>query len=86
MVLRLQIKDLNIINPKNWKKLAYKGDFDDTGMNTYISTDILNSLGLSIGDSVIFEYKGNKVNTSIGKKGRVGLTRPEIKKLGYMNP
>ncbi|NVM30957.1 MAG: hypothetical protein HWN65_19100 [Candidatus Helarchaeota archaeon] len=78
----MKVKGLKIVNPKNWKKLEYKGDFDDNG-NTTIPKDTLNELGLNFRDSVIFEYKGKKVNTNVGQNGKIGLTRPEINKLGY---
>ncbi|MFX1294991.1 MAG: AbrB/MazE/SpoVT family DNA-binding domain-containing protein [Promethearchaeota archaeon] len=81
----MKIKGLIIKNPKNWKASAYNGGFDDTGMNTTIPQDILNKLGLKSGDSVMFEFKGRRISTNVGPNGRVGLTRPEINKLGYLN-
>ena len=80
----LKVKGLKIINPKNWKKADYTGEFNDTGMNTTIPQDILDKLGLKARDGVMFEYKGNKVSTTVGSNGRIGLTSPEVKKLGYM--
>ena len=81
----MKIEGLIIKNPKNWKQSVYKGDFADTGMNTTIPRDILNKLGLKTGDSVMFEFKGKHITTTVGPNGRIGLTRPEIKKLGYMD-
>ncbi len=80
----MKVKGLIIKNPKNWKKSEYTGEFNDTGMNTTIPQEILDKLGLKFGDSVIFEFKGNKVNTNVGRDGRIGLTSVEVKKLGHI--
>ncbi|TFG04284.1 MAG: hypothetical protein EU536_04905 [Promethearchaeota archaeon] len=80
----MKIKELKIINPRNWKKADYTGEFNETGMNTMIPQDLLEKLDLKPRDGVIFEYKGNKVSTNVGSEGRIGLTRPEIEKLGYL--
>ena len=80
----MKVKGLKIINPKNWKKADYTGEFNDTGMNTTIPEDILDKLGLKARQGVMFEYKGNKVSTTVGTNGKIGLTRPEVNKLGYM--
>ncbi|NVM52090.1 MAG: hypothetical protein HWN66_00210 [Candidatus Helarchaeota archaeon] len=80
----MKIKGLVIINPKNRKKAEYKGELDDMGMNLTIPQDILNELGLKSRDSVMIEFKGRRVSTNIGRDGFVGLTRPEINKLGYL--
>lgn len=80
----MKIKGLIIKNPKTRKVAEYEGDFDDSGMNTYIPEETLTKLKLKAGDPVVLELKGNKVSTSIGPKGRIGLTRPELGKLGYM--
>jgi hypothetical protein len=80
----LKIEGLIIKNPKNWKKTEYNGDFNDAGMNTTIPKDTLAKLQLNIGDSVMFEYEGRKVSTTVGPNGAVGLTRVEINKLGYL--
>lgn len=81
----MKVKGLKIINPKNWKKADYTGEFNDTGMNTTIPEEILEKLGLKPRDGVMFEYKGKKVSTTVGHNGKIGLTRPEIEKLGYMD-
>ncbi len=83
--MKLKVKGLIIKNPKTRKKAEYEGDFDESGMNTNIPKDILAKLNLNAGDSVVFEFKGNKISTSIGPNGRVGITRPELKNLGYMD-
>ena len=80
----MKVKGLKIINPKNWKKADYTGEFNDTGMNTTIPEDILDKLGLKARQGVMFEYKGNKVSTTVGTNGKIGLTRPEVNKLGFM--
>jgi len=80
----LKIEGLIIKNPKNWKRSVYNGDFNETGMNTTIPKDTLTKLQLNVGNSVMFEYKGRKVTTTVGSNGAVGLTRVEINKLGYM--
>jgi hypothetical protein len=80
----LKIKGLMIKNPKIHKMAEYEGDFDDSGMNTYIPEEMLTKMKLKAGDPVVLEFKGNKVSTSIGPNGRIGLTRPELRKLGYM--
>ena len=80
----MKIKGLVIKNPRNWKSADYTGEFDDTGMRTTIPKDILDKLDLKQGDSVRFEYKGTHVHTNLGKDGLIGLTRPEVKKLGHV--
>ncbi|MHA1277726.1 MAG: hypothetical protein ACTSQI_11285 [Candidatus Helarchaeota archaeon] len=79
----MKIKGLIIKNPKNWKKVTYKEDFDETGMNTTIPQEILDKLDLKQGNSVIIEYKGKHVTTTLGRNGRIGLTHIEVKKLGH---
>ena len=80
----MKIKGLVIKNPRNWKEAEYKADFDEDGRNTTIPSDLLEKLGLKPGGSVMFFYKDNHVTTTVGSNGRIGLTRPEINKLGYM--
>ncbi|MHA1266366.1 MAG: hypothetical protein ACTSRS_14125 [Candidatus Helarchaeota archaeon] len=80
----MKTKGLTLINPRNWRKAVYTGTFDETGMNTVVPEELINKLDLKVRDSVIFEYKGKKVSTNIGPNGRIGLTRPEIEKLGYL--
>jgi len=54
-------------------------------MDTNIPQEVLDKLGLKVGDPVAFEYKGKRANTHIGKNVRIGLTRIDIKELGYMD-
>ena len=78
----MKIKGLTIINPKNWKETAYTGEFNETGMNTTIPKEILDKLKLKPGDGVMFKYKDNRISTTVGPNGRIGLTRQERKRLG----
>jgi hypothetical protein len=80
----MKIEGLKIINPRNHKKADYKGEFNETGMNTSIPEALLKKLDLKPRDGVMFEYKGKKVSTNVGPNGRIGLTRLEINKLGYL--
>ena len=81
----MKIKGLKIRNPRKREQVDYTGEFNDTGMNTTIPKDLLDKLGLKPRDSVMFYYKGNHVSTNIGPNGKVGFTRIEVNKLGYMD-
>ena len=80
----MKVKGLIIINPRNRKQADYTGEFNDTGMNTTIPADLMEKLGLKARDGVMFKYKDNRISTTVGPNGKIGLTRPEINKLGYM--
>jgi S-adenosylmethionine hydrolase len=80
----VKVKGLVIKNPKNWKKVTYEDEFDETGMNTTIPQKILDKLELKYGDSVMVEFQGKHVTTTLGRNGRIGLTRMEVNKLGYL--
>ena len=82
--MKLKVKGLIIKNPKTRKQTDYEGDFNESGMNTNIPEETMTKLNLKAGDSVVFEFKGNKISTSIGPNGRVGITRPELRNLGFM--